>query len=379
MSFVNSNWYIAAAFCFVFFIGGRQLGEAPGATRRAKRLARLLLLAFALPSLLFPAAALFDFLRLAPWYNTFRAVNRIELLTAMAAPFAGYATYMGAGGHGDGGYAVGGGGRGRAAVRRAPTLKGAMKPLAFPLSLLLVSINFAEPLIMPLSRDTVFSDRWAGGILMQPAPSGSGPAALATAMNSANGYEGGERDIFKHTYTDRAGTEFWHLARYAAEKGYRCSFQLAYSAKDIPTPSVAYISAAAAARRGDAAFADAGALPGTGAGTGGMGAAGANRAMANWIAAIGGGGLGAFADGGDAAFADAGGLGAAGANGSAANGASGGGGGNAAPAGYYVALLGNSGGKLTVGDPQRGRAELTYGEFLDRYPYSGLVLAISAK
>jgi hypothetical protein len=298
-------------FCFVFFVAGRQLGEVPGSTRRARRLTRLLLLAFALPSLLFPVAAAFSFFRLAPWYNTFRAVNRIELLSAMAAPFAGYATYMGGGGRGR----QPGGGRngGRGASRRqGATLKGVMKPLAFPLSLLIVSASFAEPLLRPMDRGTVFGERWAGGILMQSASSDSGPASLATVMNTVNGYEGSEYDICRRTYTGGAGTEFWHLARYAAEKGYKCEFLFAREGAGIPTPSVAYIS------------------PGAAAGWGGR--AGGSNAGAG-----------------------------------------------AAAGSSYVALLGNSDGRLTVGDPQRGRAELTYGEFMERYPYSGLVLAVSSK
>ncbi|MDR1061636.1 MAG: hypothetical protein LBL83_10625 [Clostridiales bacterium] len=326
MSFVNSNWYIAMTFCFVFFVAGRQLGEVPGSTRRTRRLTRLLLLAFALPSLLFPVAAAFDFFRLAPWYNTFRAVNRIELLSAVVAPFAGYATYMG----GVGRAGQRGGGRG-APRRQGATLKSVMKPLAFPLSLLIVSASFAKPLIRPMGKDTAFGDRWVGGILMQSALSDSGPASLATVMNTVNGYEGSEYDICRRTYTDGAGTEFWHLARYAAEKGYRCEFLLAREGEDIPTPSVAYISPGAASG-GDG---------GRGVGVGSGGNAGGNVGL--------GAGAGAAAVAGAVA-------------------------GNS-----YVALLENSGGKLTVGDPQRGMAELTYGEFMERYPYSGLVLAVSSR
>jgi hypothetical protein len=242
---VNINWYIALAFCLVFFIGGRQLAEVPGIAPRARRATGFLLLLFALPALLFPAAYLLDPVAGAPWYNAFRAVNRVELLSALIAPVAGYATYRrpSAFGHAAGyGQGAASAGQYRFDAGGAAPVARVLKPVAFPCCVLLSSVSFARPMLRPLDKNADFDSRWADGILMQSIASDSGPAALMSVMHRLNGFEDDERAAVEGTYTDRAGTEFWYLARYAADKGYRYRFFRAADAAGAPVPSVARVS-----------------------------------------------------------------------------------------------------------------------------------------
>ena len=227
MSFININWYIALAFCLIFFIGGRQLAEVPGASPKERRAVGLFLLAFAIPALLFPLAYLPGPIAVSPWYNTFRSVNRIELFSALVAPAAGYATYTNSG-SGYGQFRL-----------PAPVGIRVLKPLAFPLCVLLISLNFAGPLLRPLSKDAVFKESWTeGGVITKSIDPAGGPAALITAMYGLNRFTGSERDAVRGTYTDGAGTEFWYLARYAANRGYRTKFIKPGNIEELPTPSI---------------------------------------------------------------------------------------------------------------------------------------------
>ncbi|MCL2058890.1 MAG: hypothetical protein FWH01_07490 [Oscillospiraceae bacterium] len=227
MSFINVNWYIALAFCLFFFIGGRQLAEAPGGNPRGRRTAGLVLFAFAAPALLFPLAHLPGSLSASPWYNTFRSINRIELFSALIAPAAGFSTYR----KPDLPY--------REQRRAVSPVMRVLKPLAFPFCILFVSINFTRPLVQPLDKDIVFGDVWAeNAVLMRSADQTGGPAALVSAMYSLNSYAGSEYDVTKGTYTDRSGTEFWYLARYASNRGYRARFIGLSDIEDAPVPSI---------------------------------------------------------------------------------------------------------------------------------------------
>ena len=228
MSFININWYIALAFCLFFFIGGRQLAEIPGGTPRARRAVGLILLLFAAPAALFPFAYIPAGISGAPWYNTFRSINRIELFSALIAPAAGYVTYL----RPDSPY------KGYNVSAREPIIR-VIKPLAFPLCVLLISINFIGPLIKPLDKEAVYKDMWADNeVLMQSTAQSSGPAALVSAMHSLNNYTDSEMDVVKGTYTDREGAEFWYLARYAVNRGYRARFIKPADISDVPAPSI---------------------------------------------------------------------------------------------------------------------------------------------
>ena len=233
MSFININWYIALAFCLFFFIGGRQLAEVPGGTPHTRKVAGMILCAFAAPALLFPLAYMPGGIAAMPWYNTFRTINRIELLSTLIAPAAGYATYL----------------------KPASQIKGyktasnpiisAIKPIAFPICLLFISLNFIRPLLKPLDKETKFDDVWVDSVvLMQSAEQTGGPAALISAMNSLNNYTGSEYNATKGTYTDGGGTEFWYLARYAMHSGYRVKFFRPYGIENAPVPSVIPLSGA---------------------------------------------------------------------------------------------------------------------------------------
>jgi len=228
LSFINLNWYIALAFCLFFFIGGRQLAEIPVGTPRARGLAGLLLFLFAAPALLFPLAYLPLRITASPWYNTFRSIDRIELFSSLIAPAAGYATYM----KPDLPY------KGYPASVRSPVLR-IIKPLAFPFCILLISVNFIGPLLRPLDKNMTFNDFWAeGGVFIQSATPVGGPAALISAMHSLNNFADNELDTVKGTYTDRSGTEFWYLARYAVNRGYRTRFFKLSGIGEAPVPSI---------------------------------------------------------------------------------------------------------------------------------------------
>ena len=262
MSFINVNWYISLAFCLVFFIGGRQLAEAVdgsprlsgisyvgGAQRiidtprsgvisrssvntRARGMLSLVLILLALPSLLFPLAYLPLEIVSYPWYNTFRSINRIELISALIAPAAGFSTYK----KPDNAYTV------YRSSNTSPVLR-VVKPLAFPFCVLLISVNFISPLIKPLDRETTFYDIWAdGGIYLQSTGATGGPAALMSAMYSLNNFVDSELEAASGTYTDRGGTEFWYLSRYAINRGYRTKFLRLTDIVDSPVPSIIPVS-----------------------------------------------------------------------------------------------------------------------------------------
>ena len=236
MSFINLNWYIALAFCLIFFIGGRQLAEFQGENARGNTRAgftlKLILFAFALPSLLFPLAYLPDAISASPWYNTFRSINRIELFSSLIAPAAGYSTYRKPANQ----YGV------RRAQNSSPML-GVLKPLAFPFCLILISVNFVGPIMRPLSKEISFTDAWTeDGVYLQTIPATAGPSALISAMYLLNYFADAELDVAKNTYTDRAGTEFWYLARYAVNKGYRTKFIKPPDIEGAPFPSIVSVA-----------------------------------------------------------------------------------------------------------------------------------------
>jgi hypothetical protein len=184
------------------------------------------------PSLLFPLAYLPEIISASPWYNTFRSINRIELLSSLIAPAAGYFTY------------------------RKPTnpygayhpqnmspATGILKPLAFPFCLILISVNFIGPLVRPINKEIVFTEAWTDdGVYLQTMPSTAGPSALISAMYFLNYYADDEYDVVKNTYTDRAGTEFWYLSRYAVNKGYRTKFIKPANVESAPVPSIVTVS-----------------------------------------------------------------------------------------------------------------------------------------
>jgi hypothetical protein len=185
----------------------------------------------AVPALLFPLAYVPLPIAASPWYNTFRSIDRIELFSALIAPVAGYATYM----RTDSPYREY---KGYRTTSSSPSMR-VLKPLAFPLCVLFISINFAGPLIRPLDKDTVFEDVWAeGDVFIRTITPTSGPAALISAMHSVNHFADSEKNTAKGTYTDNIGTEFWYLARYAANRGYKTKFYKAPDIEELPIPSV---------------------------------------------------------------------------------------------------------------------------------------------
>ena len=240
MSYINSNWYIALAFCLFFFIGGRQLAEVPGGTPKERRMIGVLLFAFSIPALLFPLAYFPGEISISPWYNTFRSIDRIELFSALIAPAAGYTTYRKPelpykGYH-------------KPAV--SPFMR-LVKPLAFPFCVLFISINFIGPLLRPLDSETTYEDIWTDeGVFMQSAATASGPAALISAMYSLNNFADSELNAVKGTYTDQFGTEFWYLARYAVNRGYKTKFAKPSGMENAPVPSVLSVSAYDRSRQG---------------------------------------------------------------------------------------------------------------------------------
>lgn len=232
MSFINSNWYIALIFCLVFFIGGRQLAEVPGTRPGTRRNVNLVLAAIALPALLFPIAYLPGLLAASPWYNTFRSVNRVELLSALIAPAAGYATYR----KPESPYRV-------YKPSAAAAVFRVVKPFALPFCLLIVSLNFAGPLLMPLDKNMEFNGSWTeNGVFIPSARQLSGPVAIMNMMYVLSNDAEGEYETAKGTYSDRAGTEFWYIARYAVNRGYRVKFVKPEGAADVPIPSIITVS-----------------------------------------------------------------------------------------------------------------------------------------
>lgn len=232
MSFINYNWYIALAFCLFFFIGGRQLAEVRGGNPYAHNSVGIILFIFAAPSLLFPISNFVRPIAASAWYNALRSINRIELFSALISPAAAYATY-----------------------RKPPspyrTLRASAselfmrvaKPLAFPFCILLISVNFISPLILPLDKETDFKGEWRNNNVYMPSSARfDGPAALINTMYSLNNHEIDEFEAAKGTYTDRSGTEFWYLARFAASKGFRTRFYKPAEIGEAYIPSIIYVT-----------------------------------------------------------------------------------------------------------------------------------------
>jgi len=232
LSFININWYISLAFCLIFFISGRQLADVQGGSPRTRGTVGLILLFLAVPSLLFPFAYIPGAFAASAWYNTFRSINRIELFSSLIAPAVGYATYR----NPDSAYGA------YRTSAQAPFAR-AIKPLAFPFCVLLISVNFIGPVVRPLDKASEFNDLWVdNGVYIQSIGPSGGPAALISAMHGINSYVDDEYNAVKGTYTDRAGTEFWYLARYALNRGYRTKFIKPQSVEDAPVPSVVRVS-----------------------------------------------------------------------------------------------------------------------------------------
>ena len=223
MSYINSNWFIALAFCFIFFVAGRQLADVP-VRGNSKKVFIAILLAFGLPSVLFPLSFFPTPLTDMPWYCNLLSVNRIEIASSLIAPFAGYITANTS----DGKYYQ----------SNKLTPMRIMKPIAFPLSLLWVSLFFLKPLVLPLPKDTTFQNNWVSNTLMQSVLSGSGPASLASVMHQLNGFEAVEQELIRGTYTHANGTENWYLSRYAVANGFRCRFRNVPDIGDAPVPSL---------------------------------------------------------------------------------------------------------------------------------------------
>jgi len=291
------------------------MAEIQSGTPRVRTRAGIALFLFAVPSLFFPIAYIPWALADMRWYNEFRSINRIELFSALIAPAAGYATFMKAG------LPYRGYGGGASPVMRI------IKPLAFPFCVLLISVNFIGPLIMPLDREITYDDYWAdGGVYIQSVRSTSGPAALLSAMYSINNFADSELAAATGTYTSRAGAEFWYLARYAVNRGYKAAFVDVQFMDDIPVPALIPVTR---------------------------------------IRPDGGGTGGAANDGGE--------------DGAAINGDTGGAARRSAAGGEYVALLGHTdGGLLVIGDPETGRHEIPADDFTSRYGTPALALALYA-
>ena len=223
MRLINPNLYLSLIFCLILFISGRQLAELPcgGNTRRT---IVLLLFFIAIPALLFPLGY-FDFFGESPRYCSYRAINRIEILTSLIAPLLGYITF----------------GKQRSRISERGFLSALAKklrPFAFPFCLLFVLSCYIKPVIRPLSKELVFQDRWEDDVMMQSASSTCGPSALATAMYATDGRKVLEEDIVKAVYTSGGGTDNWYLARYARESGYKAAYSSFKEITDVKTTSV---------------------------------------------------------------------------------------------------------------------------------------------
>ena len=158
------------------------------------------------------------------------------------------------------------------------------------------------------------------GIYLMTIQPTSGPSALLSAMYNINYYADSELDAAKGMYTDRSGTEFWYLSRYAVNRGYRTKFVRPAGIGDAPCPAIVPVFKVWEDSQDDDRAAD---QPDD-----------QNDIQPEKRA--------------DRPVS-------------------------------YVALLKKSGdGRLTVGDPAAGRLELSEYEFVSRYGDPELVLAVSA-
>ncbi|TPW19491.1 MAG: peptidase C39 bacteriocin processing [Elusimicrobia bacterium] len=110
------------------------------------------------------------------------------------------------------------------------------KWLKLRLSMLLVFVPFAKPVLLPLGR-APFNDAWEEGVCLQSTMATCGPCSLATVM-TALGVPEKERDVARAAFSALTGTENWYLIRHARRRGLRAEVGDRAVLADISPPAI---------------------------------------------------------------------------------------------------------------------------------------------
>ncbi len=102
-------------------------------------------------------------------------------------------------------------------------------------------VPFAKPVLSPLERYYVTTDRWSDGVCRQTTPATCGPACTATILRHF-GVETTEGAVAEQAFTYSGGTECWYLARILRNHGLHVDFQVWRGGElpdPVPVPSIA--------------------------------------------------------------------------------------------------------------------------------------------
>ncbi|TBR16733.1 hypothetical protein EPO15_18600 [bacterium] len=104
------------------------------------------------------------------------------------------------------------------------------------LSLLLVFVPFAKPVLLPLGG-AVFNDAWEDGVCLQSTMATCGPCSLATVLTSL-GLPATERDVARAAFSAMTGTESWYLLRTARRRGLKARVRASAALSDVSAPAI---------------------------------------------------------------------------------------------------------------------------------------------
>jgi hypothetical protein len=96
---------------------------------------------------------------------------------------------------------------------------------------------FLKPLLLPVTLQGQFQDRWSDGVCLQSGNSTCGPASLNTLL-AMHGEKLIERDTARKSYSSLTGTEIWYLIRMARHRGFLVAWGDAATLAEAPVPAI---------------------------------------------------------------------------------------------------------------------------------------------
>jgi hypothetical protein len=96
---------------------------------------------------------------------------------------------------------------------------------------------FLKPILLPVTMQGEFQDRWSDGVCLQSGYSTCGPASLATLM-ALHGDRRTEKETARNSYSSLTGTEIWYLVRLARNRGFLVSWGDVASLATVPVPAM---------------------------------------------------------------------------------------------------------------------------------------------
>lgn len=106
-------------------------------------------------------------------------------------------------------------------------------------TILLITIPYAKPILMPLELGNKVDDRRSNNICMQSTQSTCGPCTIATILKYYN-INKTERDVAQASFTSNSSTELWYLIRYVRNLWLKADIIYTDKAENLPTPSLVW-------------------------------------------------------------------------------------------------------------------------------------------